>query len=266
MSEFEIEKREFDNNKKQLKEFAEKHEQDLYLQEFKSSEGPFDLFNHKVTGDEMNNFIEVLQTYLFEFSESDKRIIKEFQHVYDTFDALDKEYINGIVGNIKTLKETSDDNRKKHEQIAELISFLKNGIKENESKLEEHSSQITEHDRLLREGQEKDKEHDEKLSSQIKKDEEHDRLLRESKEKDNEQDRLLNQQIEKDEEHDRLLQEIRDDNKELEITVAKLGEKVSYLEKIYDEQKNTGVNAGLVYAAIGMSLCGLIIGICQLVM
>ncbi len=66
------------------------------------------IFEHKVTGREMNNVISSLQKTFIEHKTVLSKIIGEFQTVYETFDYLDKDYIQSILVAIKSAEEASN--------------------------------------------------------------------------------------------------------------------------------------------------------------
>lgn len=75
--------------------------QEIELSEFKTKGGLFNWGNHTVTGTEMNNFTTEIQEYLIESNTRDKKIVDQLNNVYETFEYLDKDYIQKILISIK---------------------------------------------------------------------------------------------------------------------------------------------------------------------
>lgn len=64
---------------------------------------------HKVSGAEMNNFIVVLDDLLVRKNEWETKAYAEIKSIYETLDALDKEYIDGFMGTFNAVKKASED-------------------------------------------------------------------------------------------------------------------------------------------------------------
>lgn len=116
----------FNKNKQKLKDFSEQLPKEADLPRVPSSAGLFGLFNYNVTGNDLNRLSESIQTKMIEQNNVLVKTIKEFNTIYDTFSALDKEYIQGILLSIKAAEEA---NNKAIEGI--------NGVKENQYKIDE---------------------------------------------------------------------------------------------------------------------------------
>lgn len=107
MEDIVIQTHDFEEEKKQIKKFSNDVPKELSLDTFRTSEGLFDLFDHKVTGYELNRFVNQVQDYLVSFNERDKTFFKEFGHVYKAFESLDKDYIQAILISVKSAEEAS---------------------------------------------------------------------------------------------------------------------------------------------------------------
>ncbi len=70
------------------------------------------VFAHKVTGEELNGVIKSIQSHLINYKSLFTSVFEELSAVYKVFDALDKEYVAGIVGSIHVIEKVSQDNRK----------------------------------------------------------------------------------------------------------------------------------------------------------
>ena len=82
--------------KNKIKEFTDNPPKNKSLKKFETKDGPFHLFDHNVTGEELNEFIVKIQAIMNEFVETDRKFIDEFKDVYDAFESLDNDYIQGI--------------------------------------------------------------------------------------------------------------------------------------------------------------------------
>lgn len=107
MNELFIEKRNFENQKNKLKKFSKNIPRSVSLPNSKTDSGLFGLFDHKVTGDQLNNLTNKIQTYLKATNRNVIKIIREFDEVYNTFDTLDKEYLNKIIASVKAAEIVS---------------------------------------------------------------------------------------------------------------------------------------------------------------
>lgn len=146
MSEYNIEKANFEKQKEELKTFAEQPATSTELDKF-STKGKFSDFlgggllgmlDHKVTGDEMNEFVAELQKCFVEINERDKKVIKEFGQVYETFESLDKGYIQGILIGVKSAEEASREAKVAQKDIDDTIKALRLTVQ----KLQEFKKQI----------------------------------------------------------------------------------------------------------------------------
>jgi hypothetical protein len=107
MNELLIEKRNFENQKNKLKKFSKNIPNSVNLPNSKTESGLFGWFDHKVTGDQLNNLTNKIQTYLKATNSNVIKIIREFDGVYNTFDTLDKEYLNKIIASVKAAEIVS---------------------------------------------------------------------------------------------------------------------------------------------------------------
>lgn len=229
MQDNQLEKQNFEKKKAELQRFAKGKQANSDLPRFE--EKTLGIFEKKVSATEMNKFISILQSYFIVFSEADRKIIKEFQQVYDTFDALDQEYINGIVGNIKALEEVSNSNQEKFEEAAKLVSFLKKKLNDQGKLVKQVLENDHEQDQELERQAAKDEEHDEAIKKRIEKDKAQDRELRAQKKKDLEHDEAIAAGIEKDKEQDSILEEQRLLNENQENQLIMLKKEVNSLKK-----------------------------------
>lgn len=146
MSEYNIEKADFEEKKNQLKTFADQTSTSIKLDKFSTdgdffdflTGGIFGLMGHKVTGEEMNNLVTKLQTCFAEYNERDRALIKEFGQVYETFEALDKGYLQGILIGVKSAEKASAEAKAAQKDIDDTIKALQITI----SKLKEFKDEV----------------------------------------------------------------------------------------------------------------------------
>ena len=108
MNELLKEKTKFENQKNKLRKFSNNIPSSVNLPNSKTESGLFGWFNHKVTGDQFNNLTNKIQTYLKATNSQVIKIIREFHEVYNTFETLDKEYLNKIIASVKAVEIVSN--------------------------------------------------------------------------------------------------------------------------------------------------------------
>ena len=138
-----IDKHNFEISKNRLKKFSEHTKTDLELDKVRTggdfldvwSKGIFGFFNHSVTGKELNELTSQIQECLIDVNKTQIKIIKEFREVYNTFETLDKEYINGILLSIEGIKKTNErieknqkDIKKSQDDIEQMLETQKKTI------------------------------------------------------------------------------------------------------------------------------------------
>lgn len=143
MQELVLEKHNFDNAKKQLKEFSDNAHVNPTLAKVDTESGLFGLFQHKVTGTELNELTTQIQKYLIDLNSFNSQIINQIGTVYRTFESLDTEYIQGIIIAIKSAEEnnqkiqtTQDDIKKTIYEQKKIVDVL-NKFKEKLEKLKQ---------------------------------------------------------------------------------------------------------------------------------
>lgn len=125
-----IEAHKFDEAKKGLKAFSDESKTTYQISKVKSDGGLFGLGNHKVTGTELNGIISQIQNYLINANKCEMKIIEEFGEVYNTFEALDKEYIQSILISIESAKKANSKAVKAQEDINKTITVLSSAIEQ----------------------------------------------------------------------------------------------------------------------------------------
>lgn len=124
-----IKKHNFDKAKNNIKQFALTKPDQLALEKVDVSGGLFNWFDHKVTGAELNSLTNQIQDYLIKFNNLNSKFIKEFGEVYNALDALDKEYINGILSSVKAAEQASMEAKDAQKDIKKTIEVQKKTLK-----------------------------------------------------------------------------------------------------------------------------------------
>ena len=122
----------FNKYKGELKIFSEQMEEEIKLPTVDYSGGIFGLGDHKVTGWELNHLTEKIQEHLIANNNISSKIIKEFETIYKTFNALDNEYIKEIMQSIEKSNEAIN---KANQGLIEAEKRIKD-IKETNGKIQ----------------------------------------------------------------------------------------------------------------------------------
>lgn len=138
MNEVSIKRHNFELAKNRLKEFSEVTKSELKINKVDVDGGLFYWFDHKVTGEELNDRLGVIQKLFMDLNTTSNNVIKEFREVYNALDALDKDYITCIVANVKAIEKTSNDVRKQQE----LLGKHNEKLREQQSKLNLQQNKI----------------------------------------------------------------------------------------------------------------------------
>lgn len=88
----------------------------------------FGLLNRSVTGEEFNTLVEQVQKKFVSFNSTINNIIKEFSSVYEAFQALDRDYINGIIGAVESAETASKQALSAQTDIDATIQNLKKTV------------------------------------------------------------------------------------------------------------------------------------------
>lgn len=129
MTEINIQKHNFDKAKNNIKQFSLTKPEELSLKKVDERKGLFDWFEHKVTGEELNNLTNQLQGYLIKFNNLNSKFIQEFGEVYNALEALDKEYIDGILISVKAAEKASMEAKDAQKGIQQTIEVQKKTLK-----------------------------------------------------------------------------------------------------------------------------------------
>ena len=131
MSELIIKRSNFDSAIGKLSEFANSLPEHSGFNKVDVDGQFWGFTDHHVTGKEMNLFIEAVQDRMGAVNDLIRRLFKEFSEVYAVFNALDKEYVAGILQSveeahkaIKAAQRASDDNAQTLQKLQVTVSKL----------------------------------------------------------------------------------------------------------------------------------------------
>lgn len=127
----------FEIAKERLKEFSETESEKIQIR--KVNEDFFIIFDHKVTGEEFNDRMNVVQKHLVDLNENINKIIKEFGQVYNALEALDKEYIAAILKAFESLEITHN---KLEDRTSQLAKNQKKIVKSFQEEIKEISEEF----------------------------------------------------------------------------------------------------------------------------
>lgn len=119
---YDIKKHSFEIAKKSLQKFAEEHHETTDLMTVPTDGGLFGWFDHKVTGDELNNLTSQIQDQLVRINKVHQGVLTELVQVYKALDALDKDYITAIVDSFKATEEANSKARKNRQDIEDSVA------------------------------------------------------------------------------------------------------------------------------------------------
>ena len=123
-----INRHNFDSALRKIDRFLEKSPSDPSFDRVEVDGGLFGWGDHKVTGSEMNNFINKVQEKLGSVNTSLRSIFNEFREVYNAFNFLDGEYIKGIVGAVESAEEASKQALNAQSDIKTTVDKLKKTV------------------------------------------------------------------------------------------------------------------------------------------
>ena len=92
-----------------IQRFSQDVPQYVFFQTTKTEAGPFGLFDHSVTGKELNELTSKFQAVLIENNERIIDITKEFNEVYKALESLDKDYLSSIIVAVKEAELSSNE-------------------------------------------------------------------------------------------------------------------------------------------------------------
>lgn len=124
-----IKKHNFSVAKKKIEQLSRDLPSDPIFDRVEVDAGPFGLLDHKVTGQEMNNLIGKVQNKLVSVNSSLISITNGFREVYNAFDFLDREYINGIIGAVENAEDASEKAMQAQSDIKNTVENLEKTVK-----------------------------------------------------------------------------------------------------------------------------------------
>lgn len=133
----------FELNKEKIKKFSANLPRPIELNAV--AEKRFCIFDHNVTGKEFNSLIQDLQKALCDSNEVDRKIIKEFASIYNTFESLDKGYIQGICASVASAEESSQQALVAYEKARlaqDRIKITMKALQDTAEKYEEEFAEI----------------------------------------------------------------------------------------------------------------------------
>lgn len=136
MGEVTIKTHDFEKAKLSIKKFSQTTKTDMDLQCVRENKSPgewlSDFFfgggigtSRKVTGEELNELTLQIQVYLESLNKTQIKLIKQFGKVYDALEALDKDYIYGILCSVEATKKTSEGVAAAQVQIKKTVETQK---------------------------------------------------------------------------------------------------------------------------------------------
>lgn len=122
MNEIEIKKHNFEIAKKRIGDFKLSNNGNSFARiDEKDFSG---IFDHNVTGQEMNKHIDKVQNAFIGVNKYINDIVKEFEEIYNALDALDKKYINGIIKSLEKAQKAINENNKTVKNLEEHVKDL----------------------------------------------------------------------------------------------------------------------------------------------
>lgn len=135
----EIEARNFESKKSQLEKFSKTLPKSTHLPSVRGGSHLFGV-SVKATGDDLNRITQSVNDSLIEQNQNMISVFKEFKSVYDTFNALDKDYLQRILVNLAAAEEANkkavrglEENKRIIEKQKQVIEVLKKHKYELES-------------------------------------------------------------------------------------------------------------------------------------
>lgn len=139
MQDFNISTHNFENAKNSIKKFSEQSESEIKLSrvnyEVDAGEAFFDGgggligllrgADHKVTGSEFNILASQVQNLFIDINKTQIKSIRELGEVYKALEALDKDYIQAIIGSLKATERTSERIQDEHKRINKVVDDQK---------------------------------------------------------------------------------------------------------------------------------------------
>ena len=123
MQDIQVKKQNFETLKNTLKSFSNNLPKTPLLVKFQ--EDNWIGLSKNVTGKEMNEFIVKLQKVFSETNATSIKIIKEFNDIYNVFEALDKEYIEYFEASIQNLTIVNEKAQDAQKDVDSALKVLR---------------------------------------------------------------------------------------------------------------------------------------------
>lgn len=120
-----VETHNFNEAKEKINRFSGNIPSYVRLTKSKTDGGLFGWFDHTVTGEELNKLVGEIQEKFIQNNQSIKDIICEFKEIYNAFEALDKDYITGILVSLDKASKAQKDVDISIDAIQQTIEALK---------------------------------------------------------------------------------------------------------------------------------------------
>lgn len=138
MNELVVKKTNFDESLKKLDKLSKENKSLPEFQKFQEKSGPFELFDSRVKGSDMNQFAGQVQETFIVMNDKINMFYKQFVEIYNAFDSLDKEYISGIVAAFNQAIDATkkaEDAQKEINKTVELLKVAVDKMKEFNTKV-----------------------------------------------------------------------------------------------------------------------------------
>ncbi len=100
----------------------------IHLKNFDTWAGPFNRFQKKITGAEMNDYSVYLGETLNEFNKKINKFYMQFKGVYGALESLDEEYLAGIIGAYNEAVHAFKKAEKAQADVDKTLDYLKNAV------------------------------------------------------------------------------------------------------------------------------------------
>lgn len=118
-------KQEFWEVKEGPKRFSEKNDRDFRLPSVEEKSGPFEMFSHSVTGEELNERLKIVQDILIGMNRDIIENRKELRQVYDVLKALNSKYSQEILVAVKSAEKAITEVRSAEDGIRYIRDYQK---------------------------------------------------------------------------------------------------------------------------------------------
>lgn len=131
-----IREHDFQQAKNALKKYSERTRTSVNLPQVPTAGKYISFFDHKVTGDELNDVVSKIQDGFIAFNRFNQDIVTELGNVYKAFEGLDKDYIAGIVTSIKATEKVNGKILKEQKRIDNLVVQQNELIKQHDKTID----------------------------------------------------------------------------------------------------------------------------------